>query len=96
MITTIQNDSIMKRLQQMAQQIELASSQRDLTDLELLMSEMLIEGNKTHTKAVRVLEEANRAIDRAIASALFWRRTSRILSVAVVVLWAACIYVVTR
>ncbi len=96
MNATIQNDSMMQRLHEMAKEIELAGQSRDLTDLELLMSEMLIEGNKTHTKAVRVLEKTNQAIDRAIASALFWRRTSRILSVAVVVLWAAFIYVVTK
>ncbi len=96
MNATIQNDSIMKRIQQMAQQIELAGQSRDLTELELLMSEMLIEGNKTHTKAVQALEETNQAIDRAIASALFWRRTSRILSVAVVLLWTAVVYLVTK
>ncbi len=96
MNATIQNDSIMKRIQQMAQQIELAGQSRDLTELELLMSEMLIEGNKTHTKAAQVLEETNQAIDRAIASALFWRRTSRILSVAVVLLWTAVVYLVTK
>lgn len=89
MNATVQNDNMMQRIRKMAREIEITGSTRELTELEQLMSEMLLEGVKTTEKAIS-------SIDNAIAAAYFWWRVSRCLSVAVVVLWTAVVYILTK
>jgi t-SNARE complex subunit (syntaxin) len=78
-VTTIQNDSLLVKLREMAQKIEITGNSRELTDLEQIMSEMLVDGNRTMTRAVQ-------SIDNAISVGYFWRRTAYTMAVVVVIL----------
>lgn len=93
---TIQSDSLMMRIQKMMAEIEATPSGRELTPLEILMAEMLQEGNKTHAKALRAVEDTGKSINHAISAAVYWRRIARTLAFAVVVLWAVAVYLLTR
>lgn len=95
-MNTIQHDSLMMRIQKMMTEIEDAGSSRELTPLEVLMAEMLHEGNKTHAKALRAVEDTGKSINHAISAAVYWRRIARTLAFAVVVLWAVAVYLMTR
>jgi len=96
MSATLQSDSIMQRLQMMAQEIELAGDSRDLTELELLMSEMLVEGNRAHTESIKLLEGVRQSIDNSIISISTWRRRALMMAVLVWLLTCTLAFVVTR
>lgn len=86
MNATIKQDSMMQRLRKMAQEIEITGNSRELTDLEQIMTEMLVEGSKITTKAIQTVEEVKLSIDRAISAGHFWRRTAYTMAVVVIFL----------
>ena len=96
MSATLQSDSIMQRLQMMAREIELTGDSRDLTELELLMSEMLVEGNKTHAESLRLLEGVRESVDNAIIAVTTWRRRAYCMAGLVWLLSSGLAFALTR
>ena len=86
----------MQRLQMMAREIELTGESRDLTELELLMSEMLVEGNRAHTESIKLLEGVRQSIDNSTISISTWRRRALMMAVLVWLLSCALAFVLTR
>ena len=95
-MNTIQSDSLMMRIQQMMAEIEATGSSRELTPLEILMSEVIQEGSKTNAEALRAVNDTGLAINQTIEAVRYWRRIARTLAFAVVTLWAVVVYLLTR